>query len=377
MMRELHALDFRVLLWVTPFVDEKASTFRELAAAGALVRRKDGSGASLLKWWGGTAGLVDLTRPAGRDWLRWRLLELQRDVGIDGFKIDGGDAKYQPNPAESEWGEYQGPSGYADRLLGLFEEIAPGLCETRTAWMSQRRQIIWRQGGKDSHWGVDNGLAAMVRLGLHMSLLGYDIFMPDMIPGRVQTMNAADPLPTDELLVRWTEASAFMPVMQFSYFPWNYAPETAVAVRSFSLLHKALEPYLWESVKGRRRAPLLRPLWYDHPGVEEFYSLPDEWQLGSDLVAAPVLAANQVARDVLLPPGKWRDAWTGEKVAGRRILQHPAPCPGIPVFVREGNRKLLKLVSAALAAIPRGSTPPGKTTATYQAGVNRDLNVTG
>lgn len=376
MLTELHTLGFKVLLWVTPFINEGTANFAMLAGQGWLVRRRDGHGPSLLKWWGGTAGLIDLTNPPAREWYREQLLRLKDQVGVDGFKIDGGDAKYQPDPAVSQWHHPVGASGYADRLLALFEEIAPGFCETRTVWLSQGRRILWREGGKDTHWGVDNGLQALVNLGLHMALMGYDLLMPDMIPGRIQTLVAALPLPTDEIFVRWTEVSAFMPLMQFSYFPWNYAPGTADVARQYALVHQVLQDYQVAQATDRR-APLLRPLWFDYPHREEFYTVSDEFLLGSDLLVAPVLAENQVARDVLLPAGAWRDAWTGERYETARLLQHPAPCPGIPLFVRAGNDLLFQQLHGLLRELPRGTVPSGVTTATWACGLNRDIKVTG
>jgi alpha-glucosidase (family GH31 glycosyl hydrolase) len=375
MIRELGEMGFGVVLWVTPFVNREAKTFEELAAKKLLVPSKRG-GPAMLKWWGGEAGLVDLTNPAAREWYRDRLLELKRDYGVAGFKIDGGDAKYQPDPKEAAWVEYRGASGYVDELLGVFEEVAPGACETRTAWLSQRRNLLWRQGGKDSHWGSDNGLVALVRLALNMALMGYDLVMPDMIPGRVQTMVSDMPLPSDELMVRWTEVSALTPAMQFSYYPWNYAPETAAAVRGFALVHAAVGEYL-VAAAARRRAPLLRPLWYDYPQHESLYAVDDQFLLGPDLVVAPVLEENVVARDVVLPRGEWLDAWTGASCAGGRLGRFPAPCPGIPVFVRAGNRELFGALRGALSGIERGAVSSGSTTATYSSGIDRDLKTTG
>ena len=376
MVDELHRLGFRVLLWTTPFVNREAATFPLLAEKSLLAPRKDGTGPSLFKWWGGTAGIVDMTNPQARDWYRAQLLRLKNEIGVDGFKIDGGDAKYQPDAAQTAWHENAGPSGYIDLLLSLFEEIAPGCCESRTAWLSQGRNILWREGGKDSHWGVDNGLQAMVQLGLHLALLGYDVLIPDMIPGRMQTMVSTLPLPTDELFVRWTEASALMPIMQFSYFPWNYAPATADTAKGYAVLHKALETYLHEQAHDRH-APLLRPLWYDHPDRAELYSIADEFLLGSDILAAPVMKENQVARDIVLPPGQWRDAWTGKIYQQERILQHPAPCPGIPLFVRADCTELFEKMNRILATIARGSIATGTISATYTCGLDRDLTVTG
>ena len=375
MFEELHALGFKVWLWVTPFVNQEAEGFAELAQQKVLVPRRDGSGAALMRWWGGTAGLVDVTNPVGRDWYRGKLKELQA-LGADGFKIDGGDYKYQPAAEIAQWHEFKGESGYSDELLSVFEEVAPGQCETRTAWLSQRRNILWRQGGKDSHWGSDNGLRAMIALGLHMSLMGYDIFIPDMIPGRVQTMASDFPLPSDELMVRWTEASVFMPIPQFSYLPWNYAAGTEAVVRAYAQLHKALQPYLAQHARGRTK-PLLRPVWYDFPGEENLYTVQDEWLLGPDLLVAPVVVAGATARRVVLPPGSWIDAWTLEVHSGGTIENHPAPCPGIPLFVREENPELLRLLNAALASLAQSHVPSLVTSTTYQAGLDRDLSVTG
>ena len=76
--------------------------------------------------------------------------------------------------------------------------------------------------------------------------MGYDLLIPDMIPGRIQTLVSNLPLPTDELFIRWTEATALMPFMQFSYFPWNYSETTTVIALRYAQLHKALEDYLHE-----------------------------------------------------------------------------------------------------------------------------------
>ena len=376
MVRELRELGFGVWLWVTPFVNQEAAGFAELGRRRALVPRRDGSGPALFRWWGGTAGLVDLSAPEGRDWYRSRLVRLRDEVGVEGFKIDGGDFKYQPAPDVSAPREPWPASGYADRLLGLFEELVPNRCETRTAWLSQRRSVIWREGGKDSHWGADNGLKALVSLGLHCALMGYDTMIPDMVPGRVQTMASDFPLPTDELMVRWTEASAFFPLVQFSYFPWNYCGATEDAVRGYALAHKRLEGYI-AGQAADRSAPLLRPVWFDAPEVEELHAVADEYMLGADVLVAPVLEPGAVERPVVLFSGEWRDAWTGEVHRAGRIASHPAPCPGVPLFVRAGRDDVYGLLHAVLGRIARDSVPSDATSATFSAGLDRDLNVTG
>lgn len=46
--------------------------------------------------------------------------------------------------------------------------------------------------------------------------------LPDMIGG-----NGYAYQPTSELIVRWMQANAFMPAMQFGFLPWDY-PSTEV-----------------------------------------------------------------------------------------------------------------------------------------------------
>jgi alpha-glucosidase (family GH31 glycosyl hydrolase) len=374
LFEELRGLGFDAWLWVTPFVNREAAGFDDLARRKILVPSRSGKGAALLKWWGGVAGLVDITAPQGREWYRGKLKALL-EQGASGFKIDGGDHKYHPPAEDCAWHADPGESGYSEQLLALFEELAPNCCETRTAWLSQRRAILWREGGKDSHWGLDNGLKAVLTLGMNLALLGYDLLIPDMVPGRVQTMKAEDPLPSDELMVRWTELSSFFPFLQFSYFPWNYAPETARALAGYARVHKALEPYLAGCAAARRK-PLLRPLWYDWPEDTALFPIADEFLLGDDLLVAPVLDPGVTSRDIRLPPGVWIDAWTQTPVSGV-LRQWVAPCPGIPLFVKEGNADVLAILNRALTAVNRGGIESQIITATWQAGLTRDLTVTG
>ena len=375
MVNKLHEQGFQVILWVTPFFNTDSGGYEELKNRQLLVWSKEEKAPAHFKWWGGEAGLIDLTNTEAYNWYKEKLCFIKNGYGIDGFKIDGGDAKYQPNLSHSNWHDFQGASAYSDRLLALFEEVAPGMCETRTAWLSQNRNIVWRQGGKDSHWGEDNGLKAVVHLALHMSLMGYDFLIPDMVGGRVQTMSTTDPLPTDELFLRFAEASVCMPSLQFSYYPWNYGKETGEAAAVLAGLHKALEWYVRELLQDRH-VPIIRPIWYGDER-EELFIIDDEFMLGNDLLAAPVLDSGLTQRRVVLPKGNWIDVYTGETYKGGDDPEMPAPCPGMPIFVRETNRRLLDTVQEAIKGYPVGSVKPQTTTAHYQAGIHRSINVTG
>ncbi|MEN8255882.1 MAG: glycoside hydrolase family 31 protein [Verrucomicrobiota bacterium] len=371
MMDELHGMGFRVILWTTPFVNVETEGFEDLAREGVVLRDKETGCGGVFKWWGGQAGLIDVTGPTGRDWLIEKLEYLKDGLGVDGFKIDGGDAVYMPPPDKADWAEDKGPSGYVDELLSVFEEASTMPCPNRTAWLSQGRSILWNLPGRDPHWGINNGLKSLVPVTLHMALIGYDILLPGIVGGRMQTADSSAALPMDEMMVRWAEIHAFMPTMQFSYWPWNYASPAADVIRQYAGVHKALEPYIFEQAKDRT-SPLLRPIWYDAPEVEELYLVDDEFMLGSDLLVAPVLDPDTSARDILLPPGSWRDAWTGELCRGK-LSEHPAPCPGCGIFVREGNVELSNRLHEKLSEIQRGSVLSGTESSTYESKLDRDV----
>lgn len=379
MVQQLHDMGFKVLLWLTPFMNVGSAGYGELLAKGWLVAdAQNPAEAAHFRWWGGQAALPDLTNPNCKKWFINRLQTLLQTYGIDGFKIDGGDGKYQPAAHNALWHCYPGASGYLRLLLEAFEQVCPGCCESRTGWMEQNLNIVWRQGGKDSHWGLDNGLHALLTLGLNLSLLGYRFFIPDMVGGRMQTMSPQDPLPTDELFVRFAECSALMPGLQFSYFPWNYAPAVNAACLAWARLHKDIAWYVEELLHSGHI--LLRPLWYNNenaPNAQQLYTENTAYMLGPDLVAAPVVHEGVAQRRVELPPGNWVCAYTHTLYQGGTQHTVPAPCPGMPVFVRQSNPRLLQNVCTALAALARGSIASGVCTATHQAGIQRDLDVTG
>jgi alpha-D-xyloside xylohydrolase len=60
----------------------------------------------------------------------------------------------------------------------------------------------------------------------------------------------------------------------------------------------------------------------------------DEFMLGPDLLVAPILSAGLRERPVYLPPGLWKNAWTGVECAGGTTISVDAPLDRIPVLLR-------------------------------------------
>ena len=90
MIDELHALGFKVMVWICPFVSPDSPEYRDLESKGYLLRKPDG-GTAILNWWNGYSACYDLTNPAAADYFVSVLHRAQEEYGIDGFKFDAGD----------------------------------------------------------------------------------------------------------------------------------------------------------------------------------------------------------------------------------------------------------------------------------------------
>lgn len=376
MLHALQALGFQATLWTSPFINRDSPAFAELQQCGGLVKDVRSGEPGLFTWWAGEAGLLDITSPAGEQWYVEHLRAMER-LGFVGIKFDGGDGKYAPPFAIASYHAPQRPQGYTNRYLEFIARHFPQYSESRVAWMVQREGLLIREGGKDTRWGLDNGLHALITQAMTQAILGYPYLICDMIPGRVQTRFPDAPLPSDELFVRWVEASAFTPIMQFSYGPWNYAAETLAVVRQYAWLHAALGEYLYAAAEAAQcdGTPIVRPLFFHVPHDAQTYLIDDSFLLGPDLLVAPVVTEGAQLRDVYLPAGEWADAWDGSIYTGAQWLKdYPAPCPGIPLFIRQGgawSTRLQQVLASQLPIAARGDITSGVTTTTYSATLAR------
>ncbi len=143
------------------------------------------------------------------------------------------------------------------------------------------------------------------------------------------------------LFVRWTEFSAFSPVMQLhsaiNLGPWDYGAEALDIFRRYSRLHMSLFPYRYAAAQESARTgmPLMRALVLFHPARRRGAAATDEYYFGPDLLVAPVVTPG-TQRSVHLPEGEWLDYWSGARYTradgprgGRAARSHPA--------VREGG----------------------------------------
>ncbi|MGV9994025.1 glycoside hydrolase family 31 protein [Streptomyces sp. NPDC003374] len=367
MSRRIHELGFGFGLWVTLWINLDSDQYRYAADHGYLLAdAANPARPCRVTWWNGTAGIVDLANPGARAWYEGRLRALMDAYDVDGLKFDTRffDERCAPSPG------YR-PTDYQRLGARLADEYDLQGVGIRVHWSEAAHQagFVTRQVDKGTGW---NSLRASVTQNLAISTIGYPFVTTDMIGG-----SSGQPAPSKEVLVRWAQSAALMPLMYASTSPVDtidvttgrkvvYDAETIALYREAVGRHARLAPYIWDQVRRTLRTgdPIMRPLFFDFPEDAAGYTITDEWMLGPALLAAPQLGDAGV-RDVHLPPGRWYDVARHRVVSGGRTVRaYPTPLGVSPVFVRVGAEGAEGVVRAlggsrgSAPGAPAGAVPP-------------------
>nr|WP_316740139.1 glycoside hydrolase family 31 protein [Streptomyces sp. MK7] len=349
MSRKIHDLGFDFGLWVTLWINLDSDQYQYAADHGYLLKdAADTAKPCTVTWWNGTAGIVDLGNPEAKAWYEGRLKGLMETYGIDGLKFDTRFFDERCAPHEG----YK-PTDYQRLGAQLADEYDLQGVGIRVHWDTAAHQagFVTRQVDKGTGW---NSLRASVTQNLAISTIGYPFVTTDMIGG-----SSAQPAPTKQVLVRWAQSAALMPLMYASTSPVDtidartgqkvvYDEETTARYRQAIARHARLAPYIWDQVQQTLKTgdPIMRPLFFDFPGDKAAYTITDEWMLGPAVLAAPQLT-DAPTRSVHLPPGTWYDVAHGRAVRGGRTLtSYATPLGTTPVFVKLGAKGADKALRA-------------------------------
>jgi len=149
-----------------------------------------------------------------------------------------------------------------------------------------------------------------------------------------------------ERLVRWVQASVFLPFMRVHGYmsqtePWRYSEQTYDLMAAAMKLRGQLRPYILGCAEkvSEEGYTMMRPLVFDFAGDPEALKQDCEFMFGPSLLVCPVTEANVSSWKVYLPEneGGWKDFRTGEKYEGGRYVDIPVDLSAIPVFVRESQ----------------------------------------
>ncbi len=346
MSDEIHAMGYHFGLWVTLWINLDADNYKVAKEKGYLLKSKsDPSQPCTVTWWNGTAGIVDLGNPDAKAWYEGQLHALETKYDVDGFKFDTRFFDETCAPASG----YQADD-YVKLGAQLTDEFDQQGVGVRIHWTgSQKYGFVTREVDKGTGW---DSLQAAIKQDLAVSTIGYPFVETDMVGGSL-----GNPPPTNEVLIRWAQAAAAMPLVYSSTSPirvydsvnkkWvDYDPETAKLYKQALNVHQRLSPYILQQVQRTLKtgAPIMQPLFFDYPADSAAYTVTDEWLLGDSLLAAPLLAAG-TSRDVHLPPGTWYDVARGKIVHGD-LHAYPTALGTLPLFVRMGTPDTKSLISA-------------------------------
>lgn len=362
MVDELHRRGIKVLLWQIPLlktrhdldpdVPEDAQVLfegRAMVDGGHYVQEADRTPYHNRGWWFPQALMPDLSTQRTRDWWTAKRRYLVEELGIDGFKTDGGehawgaDLRYGDGRRGDE-GNNLYPVHYARAFGDLLRAggKAPVTFSRAGFTGSQPHGVFWA-GDEDSTW---EAFRSSVTAGITAASCGIVYWGWDLA-------GFSGPVPDPELYVRAAAASTFMPVMQYhSEFhhhepplrdrtPWNVAAQTGdddvvAQLRRYAHLRERLVPYL-QAQAARAVAtsrPLMRGLFFDWPHDAEVWRHPTQYLLGDDLLVDPVLEPSVTTWSTYLPAGAWVDVWSGERHAGEQVVTRDVPRDIVPVYCR-------------------------------------------
>lgn len=327
--------------------------YNYLSSRGMLA--KDSVGATMpVSIWVGDGGMLDVSNPDTRVWLRDRYRALT-DGGIAGWWGDLGEPEVHPEGIVHANGlttrEYHNLYGndWSEIIYDLFVEQYPDrrlmtMMRGGTTGLQRFNVFPWSTDVSRSWGGLQPQVTIM--LGAGMSGLGY--MSHDVGGFAVDPEHPYDP----ELYVRWLQLGAFSPILrthaQFKAEPYHYPQHQAVIMDFIKERYRWL-PYNYTAAAENAMSgtPLVRPIGYDLPDNARYSSVTDQYMWGGNVMVAPVMDPGVKERRVVFPGDnsvKWVNyndplsVYDGGTAATVR-----APLSVLPRFVRGNSAVTLTL----------------------------------
>jgi alpha-glucosidase (family GH31 glycosyl hydrolase) len=385
MVDELHQNGVRLVLWQNPAIkfpgahehfDESQNLADQTHAIekGYVITKSDGSPHRVEKHmpWFQNSLVLDFTNPEAADWWFSKREYIVKELGVDGWKTDGGEHIWDPDTrffngkhgadAINEYPVYY--EGAYDRWMQKLRGDDFVLFSRAGYTGSQIYPCHWA-GDENSTWEAFRAtLKALLNVGIcGLPFVGWDI------------AGFAGPIPTSELYLRATAFSVFCPIMQYhsdvnrsertsrDRTPWNMQKQTGdkrvvPVFRKFAYLRMNLLPYVLDQARlsSETGLPLMKVMGLVYPHDTRCRQYASQYFFGEDLLVAPVTSEGVEDLPVYLPEGNWRDFWTGELLQGPDNFVINVPVDRIPVYQKQGSILPLNLNHTSELCTPIGNS---------------------
>ena len=149
-----------------------------------------------------------------------------------------------------------------------------------------------------------------------------------------------------ELFIRWFQTAAFFPLLRVHGYmsntePWRYGEAVEQVVSQTLDLRYRLLPYIYSEASrvSMNGSTLMRPLVMDFADDPKALEQKNQFMFGPSLLVAPVTEPGVKQWSLYLPKQEkgWIDFRSGVKFEGGRIMDVPVDLTAIPLFVRAGS----------------------------------------
>lgn len=362
MVKELKSMGIETMVSIWPTVTADSENFERMQREGLLLGADLGTQAVFLFTDSNTNSnkymhYYDPSKPAAREFVWNTVKQNYFDYGIRTFWLDACEPEIlDMNPNNLRFGlgnmekvaciyPFMNQKAFYDGMKA--EGIEDVLNLSRSAWAGSQRfgSAVW-SGDIDSTF---KAFRQQIVAGLHMAMSGIPWWTTDI--GGFYGGSVTDPY-FRELVVRWFQYAAFCPLFRLHGFRdswdfkvggenevWSFGEEAYNIIVPLLHLRERIKPYIMAQMNLAHESgiPPMRPLFFDFPGEEVSYTIPDQFMFGPDLLVAPVAEHGARSRSVYLPAGAdWRHGFTKEPFAAGRYHEVEAPLDSIPLFLRDG-----------------------------------------
>jgi len=360
MVGKLHEQGLKVFLWQAPVQKDmdgivhaqRDEDERVMLEKGYCVKRADGSAYRVPVYeWFKRSLIPDFTNPDAKKWWLNKRRYLMDEIGIDGFKSDGGECIYGEDVLffDGRTGEEM-RNLYPNTYISSFYEFAKEHVKGGTVTFSRAGYTGAQK--IPLHWAGDENSTfeayrSSIRAGLSCSMSGIPFWGWDIggFHGEI---------PSAELYVRSTQFAAFCPVMQYhaetkgeqnrDRTPWNIAERTGKQYvldiyKKFADLRMNMLPYIYEQAKVSCETglPLMRAMAVEYPQDKACSQMTWQYFFGEKLLVAPVTEEGCSVKDVYLPEGKWLNFFEDTEYPHEGLVTMPAGIETIPVLMRQDS----------------------------------------